>query len=214
MRDKETGKSKGYAFILFEKDSGARAAYKENNGLKIKDRAIITDIERSRTIKSWVPRRLGGGLGGRHYTQRLRSSKIAPARRFDGPSSSSRGRGGSRFGSRGGYESRPPRGGAYERSRYNDSRGPPRSSYSSYDSKSNYEPKPRYSSRSERPERPERSERSDRYEYSSRSRREDRDYGDRDRDRDRDSRVVSEREKEREKYRERKLEQNRDKLRY
>lgn len=219
VRDKETGKSKGYAFIVYERESGTRAAYKEANGLKIKGRSILTDVERSRTSKSWVPRRLGGGLGGRGYTQKRKPVyKDAPKGRFEN-SMSSRGRGGSRFGSRGGFDGgrrggrggSSARGGGYERSS-----GPSaRSGYSSYESRG----PSRYTSRSERPSaasetRSERPERSEKYEYNSRSRREDRDFSDRDRDRERDSRITSEREKEREKYRERKLEQNKDRLRY
>ncbi|CCH44355.1 Polyadenylate-binding protein, cytoplasmic and nuclear [Wickerhamomyces ciferrii] len=237
VRDKDTSKSKGYAFILFDHDSSAKAAYKEANGLKIKGRAIITDIERSRTFKSWVPRRLGGGLGGRGYIKRQIEAERAPKRRYDTGPPSGRGRGGSRFGTRGGPVGggRGGRGGGYDRSRGGSSSrgGYDRSSYSSYDSRSSrYRERQtddsshsgdygdRYESRSERPSggitryesRSERPERTERFEYSSRS---NRDFSDRDRDRDRDSRVVSEREKEREKFRERKLEQaSKSRMRY
>jgi len=201
VRDKESGKSKGYAFILFEKDEGARAAYKEANGLKIKGRTIITDIERSRTIKSWVPRRLGGGLGGRrHIPKREAISKEIPKKRFDSGPIGSRGRGGglggSRFGSRGGYGGRGGRGGGYDRSSRYEPRGGGggagmRSSYSTYDSRASYSSRSerpsgpsklsertfdRYerSDRYERPERTERSERSDRYERPERPERPER----------------------------------------
>ncbi|THY11725.1 RNA-binding domain-containing protein [Aureobasidium pullulans] len=67
-------KHRGYAFIVFERDSDMKAAYKDADGIRIKDRRILVDVERGRTVKEWRPRRYGGGLGGRHYT------KAAPPR--------------------------------------------------------------------------------------------------------------------------------------
>jgi len=40
------------------------AAYKHADGKKIDGRRVLVDVERSRTVKGWRPRRLGGGLGG------------------------------------------------------------------------------------------------------------------------------------------------------
>lgn len=40
------------------------AAYKHADGKKIDGRRVVVDVERGRTVKSWTPRRLGGGLGG------------------------------------------------------------------------------------------------------------------------------------------------------
>ncbi|ODQ82198.1 hypothetical protein BABINDRAFT_158844 [Babjeviella inositovora NRRL Y-12698] len=68
VRD-QRGKSRGYAFLIFNSEYDCRNAYKESNGMKINERELVTDIERGRTIKHWQPRRLGGGLGGRHYTK-------------------------------------------------------------------------------------------------------------------------------------------------
>ncbi|KNZ46143.1 uncharacterized protein VP01_751g9 [Puccinia sorghi] len=117
VKNKLTGKSRGYAFILFEREKDMKerhgpldyslftrggvlllsfshflpvffdiplsllhfifwstlsfippdqmAAYKDAEGLKIKGRRILVDVERGRTVKGWKPRRLGGGLGGR-----------------------------------------------------------------------------------------------------------------------------------------------------
>ncbi|KAI5279229.1 hypothetical protein KEM54_004268 [Ascosphaera aggregata] len=59
--------------------SSENAAYKETDGIRIKDRRVLVDVERGRTVKGWKPRRFGGGLGGRGYT------KAAPARPM-GPS--------------------------------------------------------------------------------------------------------------------------------
>ena len=53
-------------------DTGALAihlaAYKETDGIRIKDRRVLVDVERGRTVKGWRPRRLGGGVGGRGDT--------------------------------------------------------------------------------------------------------------------------------------------------
>merc|ERR1712224_531109 len=34
------------------------------DGLKINGRRVLVDVERGRTVRGWLPRRLGGGLGG------------------------------------------------------------------------------------------------------------------------------------------------------
>ncbi|GAA99467.1 hypothetical protein E5Q_06166 [Mixia osmundae IAM 14324] len=112
-------KSRGYAFILYERERDMKAAYKDADGLKILGKRILVDVERGRTVKGWKPRRLGGGLGG--------LAKPAPA---EVPSLSSfrggmRGaRGGGMRGGPGGFSSR---GGAFNgggRGGYSD--GPPR----------------------------------------------------------------------------------------
>eukprot|EP00624_Nannochloropsis_granulata_P004879 evm.model.NODE_34650_length_7355_cov_19.795240.3 len=58
------GKPRGYAFIEFEKEGDMKNAYKRADGKKIDGRRVLVDVERGRTVKGWVPRRLGGGLGG------------------------------------------------------------------------------------------------------------------------------------------------------
>ncbi|TIC07520.1 hypothetical protein E3Q16_00450 [Wallemia mellicola] len=65
VRHKDTGKSRGYAFLIFEKERDMKAAYKDAEGLKIHGKRILVDVERGRTVKGWKPRRLGGGLGGK-----------------------------------------------------------------------------------------------------------------------------------------------------
>lgn len=40
------------------------AAYRHADGKKIDSRRVLVDVERGRTVKGWLPRRLGGGLGG------------------------------------------------------------------------------------------------------------------------------------------------------
>lgn len=196
VRDKE-GKSRGYAFIVFERDSGARAAYKEGNNMKIGSRNILTDIERGRTGKTWLPRRLGGGVGGRGYSQKRHIPAVSTSsKRFDDQPSGMRSRGnGSRFpGHRGGrhdgfrsrYDPKESRGGYDSK----DSRGGYQSRSNGY---ANHDSSTRYKARSERSERPQRREdipRPERMDYSSRSRREDRDFHDRERDKVRESRHA------------------------
>ncbi|KAI9506706.1 hypothetical protein BX070DRAFT_183599, partial [Coemansia spiralis] len=58
------GNFRGYAFIEFEHESDMREAYRSADGMRILGRRIVVDVERGRTVKGWVPRRFGGGLGG------------------------------------------------------------------------------------------------------------------------------------------------------
>lgn len=72
VRDKTSGTSKGYAFVVFTDPQSSKMACKEyglHKGIEIKGRTCIVDIERGRTVKYFKPRRLGGGLGGRGYTK-------------------------------------------------------------------------------------------------------------------------------------------------
>ncbi|KAF2762695.1 RNA-binding domain-containing protein [Pseudovirgaria hyperparasitica] len=92
-------KNRGYAFILFEREKDMKAAYKETDGIRIRDRRILVDVERGRTVNQWKPRRLGGGLGGRGYTKALPAK---PAIGFGGPPPGPGFRGGFGGGMRGG----------------------------------------------------------------------------------------------------------------
>ncbi|KAG5513691.1 hypothetical protein PMAC_000729 [Pneumocystis sp. 'macacae'] len=65
----KNNKPMGYAFIVYERERDMKAAYREMDGVRIKDRRTIVDVERGRTVNGWKPRRLGGGLGGRGYTK-------------------------------------------------------------------------------------------------------------------------------------------------
>ncbi|KDQ15816.1 hypothetical protein BOTBODRAFT_74947, partial [Botryobasidium botryosum FD-172 SS1] len=62
-RDRK-GRSRGYAFIVYEREKDMKAAYKDGDGLVILGKRILIDVERGRTVRGWKPRRLGGGLGG------------------------------------------------------------------------------------------------------------------------------------------------------
>jgi len=58
------GMPRGYAFVEFRDASGMDRAYRRAAGLEISGRRVVVDVERGRTVKGWLPRRLGGGLGG------------------------------------------------------------------------------------------------------------------------------------------------------
>lgn len=90
-------KKRGYAFIVYEREKDMKAAFKETDGIKIKDRRVCVDVERGRTVQGWRPRRFGGGLGGRGYTK-------GPAARPGGPGGFGPPAGpGGGFGARGGF---------------------------------------------------------------------------------------------------------------
>ncbi|KAJ5881059.1 U1 small nuclear ribonucleoprotein [Penicillium subrubescens] len=98
---------RGYAFIVYEREKDMKAAYKETDGIRIKDRRVLVDVERGRTTKGWKPRRFGGGLGGRGYTKAMPSRPMGPG--FSAPS----GPGGFGGGFRGGFGGRGFRGGGF-----------------------------------------------------------------------------------------------------
>jgi RNA recognition motif-containing protein len=57
-------KGRGYAFVEFHSSRDARDAYRLADGRKIGNRRCVVDVERGRLVPGWLPRRLGGGLGG------------------------------------------------------------------------------------------------------------------------------------------------------
>ncbi|OWZ16205.1 U11/U12 small nuclear ribonucleoprotein [Phytophthora megakarya] len=72
VRDKKTDKSKGYAFVEFEHERSFERAYRQAHRRVIDGATILVDFERSRVMKGWKPRRLGGGLGGKKESGQLR----------------------------------------------------------------------------------------------------------------------------------------------
>ncbi|XP_063702719.1 U1 small nuclear ribonucleoprotein 70 kDa [Culicoides brevitarsis] len=64
VHNSESGKPRGYAFIEYEHERDMHSAYKHADGKKIDGKRVLVDVERARTVKGWLPRRLGGGLGG------------------------------------------------------------------------------------------------------------------------------------------------------
>jgi len=81
VRDKVTGKSKGYAFVEYEKEKAFRRAYDKMHKAEIDGFIIFVEHERGRTMPGWKPRRLGGGLGGKKESGQLRfGGRVRPFR--------------------------------------------------------------------------------------------------------------------------------------
>jgi U1 small nuclear ribonucleoprotein len=59
----EAGRSRGYAFVEFESEDDLKRAFVEADARKIDGRRVLVDVERGRTVSTWLPRRLGGGAG-------------------------------------------------------------------------------------------------------------------------------------------------------
>jgi len=57
-------KSRGYAFVEYEHEDDMKRAYRAADGMRIEGREIVVDVERGHTVATFLPRRLGGGLGG------------------------------------------------------------------------------------------------------------------------------------------------------
>ena len=66
VTDKD-GKSRGYGFVEYENEEDMKRAYRAADGMRIEGRHIVVDVERGHTVPTWLPRRLGGGLGGTRY---------------------------------------------------------------------------------------------------------------------------------------------------
>lgn len=54
-----TGFCCGFIFIALRTISLFSAAYKHADGKKIDGKRVLVDVERARTVKGWLPRRLG-----------------------------------------------------------------------------------------------------------------------------------------------------------
>mmetsp|Transcript_7980 Transcript_7980/g.11648 ORF Transcript_7980/g.11648 Transcript_7980/m.11648 type:complete len:332 (-) Transcript_7980:206-1201(-) len=63
VKDTTDKKSRGYAFLEFEREEDMKRAYRHADGMKLEGRPIVVDVERGHTVPNWLPRRLGGGLG-------------------------------------------------------------------------------------------------------------------------------------------------------
>ncbi|XP_042057075.1 U11/U12 small nuclear ribonucleoprotein 35 kDa protein-like [Salvia splendens] len=72
VRDIVTGASRGYAFVEFETEKDMRRAYKDAHHTYIDGSEIIVDYNRQQLMPGWIPRRLGGGLGGKKESGQLR----------------------------------------------------------------------------------------------------------------------------------------------
>ncbi|KAL3923245.1 MAG: hypothetical protein SGILL_001762 [Bacillariaceae sp.] len=58
------GKSRGFGYVEYENEEDMKRAYRAANGMRIEGRFIVVDVERGHTVPAFLPRRLGGGLGG------------------------------------------------------------------------------------------------------------------------------------------------------
>ncbi|KAK7032970.1 U1 snRNP 70K protein [Favolaschia claudopus] len=110
VRDKKN-RSRGYAFVVYERERDMKAAYKESDGLHIMGKRILVDVERGRTVRGWKPRRLGGGLGGR--PKRVEPPMSRPSGGGGGGGGGFRGGFGGGGGGRGGFGDRG--GGGFDR---------------------------------------------------------------------------------------------------
>lgn len=72
VRDIVTGASRGYAFVEYETDKEMRRAYEDAHHSIIDGSEVIVDYYRQHLMPGWIPRRLGGGLGGRKESGQLR----------------------------------------------------------------------------------------------------------------------------------------------
>ncbi|CAL0314639.1 unnamed protein product [Lupinus luteus] len=72
VRDIVTGASRGYAFVEYETNREMRHAYMDAHHAIIDDNEIIVDYNRQKLMHGWIPRRLGGGLGGKKESGQLR----------------------------------------------------------------------------------------------------------------------------------------------
>ncbi|KAM9788861.1 U11/U12 small nuclear ribonucleoprotein 35 kDa protein [Neosynchiropus ocellatus] len=72
VRDVVTGFSKRYAFIEYKEERAVVRARRDANKLVVDQQEVFVDFEQERTLKGWVPRRLGGGQGGKKESGQLR----------------------------------------------------------------------------------------------------------------------------------------------
>lgn len=70
------GKSSGIAFVEYDHEEDMKRAYRAADGIKIEGRDIVVDVERGHTVPNWLPRRLGGGLGGTRYVVLLSCGRV------------------------------------------------------------------------------------------------------------------------------------------
>ncbi|KAJ4786578.1 U11/U12 small nuclear ribonucleoprotein 35 kDa protein [Rhynchospora pubera] len=72
VRDIVTGASRGYAFVEFETERQMCRAYEDAHHSIIDGSEVIVDYNRQQLMPGWIPRRLGGGLGGKKESGQLR----------------------------------------------------------------------------------------------------------------------------------------------
>ncbi|CAI5757861.1 unnamed protein product [Candida verbasci] len=74
------GKPRGYGFLIFNSEYDAKSCVSDlcKTGLKLNNgKKVLIDFERSRIMRNFNPRRLGGDEGGRGYTRTGKYSSVA-----------------------------------------------------------------------------------------------------------------------------------------
>jgi len=72
IRDIVTGMSRGYAFIEFYNEHDMRDAFRQAHRMVIDGATVMAEFERERVMANWVPRRYGGGIGGKKESGQIR----------------------------------------------------------------------------------------------------------------------------------------------
>ena len=72
VRDILTGFSRCYAFVEFTNEESAVLAVDRLLNRSVDDSRICAEHEKERTLTGWIPRRLGGGFGGKRESGQLR----------------------------------------------------------------------------------------------------------------------------------------------
>ncbi|XP_065118866.1 U11/U12 small nuclear ribonucleoprotein 35 kDa protein [Paramisgurnus dabryanus] len=72
VRDIVTGFSKRYAFVEYKEERSVKRAWRDANKLVVDQYEVFVDFEQERTLQGWIPRRLGGGQGGKKESGQLR----------------------------------------------------------------------------------------------------------------------------------------------
>ena len=90
IKDRQTGKSRGYAFIEFENEDDMKRAYRAADGNKLEGRAIVADVERQVgypdvweadwVVHGWEARiRMSTFLGASIHPKLIRHVRVAVA---------------------------------------------------------------------------------------------------------------------------------------
>ncbi|XP_046647176.1 U11/U12 small nuclear ribonucleoprotein 35 kDa protein-like [Daphnia pulicaria] len=72
VRDVVTGYSKRYGFVEFKNKHDCHEARSELHQTVLKGKKILVEFECQQTLPGWIPRRLGGGFGGKKESGQLR----------------------------------------------------------------------------------------------------------------------------------------------
>ena len=71
------GEFKGYGFVEYERERDLKRARERTNGTRLYGKRILVDVERGRTVRGWMPMRLGGGLGNKRDGPKKKDSGVA-----------------------------------------------------------------------------------------------------------------------------------------